>query len=81
MRKILCALPVLLLAACNANPTASAKAAAEREARGEYRRALFLECLKTVPQGPATVHENGDWEGIVTACSNSAYYVTNERFR
>lgn len=81
-RKILCVLPLLLLAACQGTyEERQERQLAEREQSGEFRRALFLECLKSVPQGPTSVHENGDWEGIVKACASSAYYITNQRFQ
>lgn len=79
MKKILCVLP-LLLAAC-APPQPAPESQARLDARAEYRRAVFNECLAAVPKGPTSVHENGDWEGVVAACTRHAYYITNERYR
>lgn len=37
------------------------------------RRDLFTQCMKTVPAGPTSVKYN-DWEEVVSACENAAYY-------
>jgi hypothetical protein len=40
------------------------------------RRQIFNECLSKVPQGPQSVHEKGDWEGVVEECGQQAYYMS-----
>lgn len=66
--KILVAILALLLVGCH-KPT---------WVNQERRRAIFMECLKSVPAGPTEAKYN-DWNEVVTACESSAYYQSIQK--
>jgi hypothetical protein len=69
MKKIISILAISILALC------IMLLGCERTSQVDQcmRRDLFTQCMKTVPIGPTTVKYN-DWEEVVQACENAAYY-------
>ena len=43
------------------------------------RSKLFKECMTLIPKGPSTVHENGDWEGVIDECGSQAYWQAQRK--
>lgn len=40
------------------------------------RRELFNECLKALPSGPLSTATSNDWDEVVDACREHAYYTS-----
>jgi hypothetical protein len=41
----------------------------------KVRREIFIECLRTVPNGPQATKYN-DWSEVVSECGSQAYYIS-----
>ena len=69
MKKTLLAVLVLGLAGC--------EEVKQAKPNQKERQRIFLECLKAIPAGPQSTKYN-DWDEVVTACENAAYYQSLE---
>lgn len=73
---------IVLLAACAAiagcsywdNPQPKPKEPETRMVPDQcLRREIFMQCLQSLPAGPAATKYN-DWDEVVGSCGNAAYY-------
>jgi hypothetical protein len=44
------------------------------------RREIFQQCLAALPKGPDRTGTSSDWDEVVGACENAAYYQSQRRF-
>lgn len=42
------------------------------------RNEIFQQCIQNLPKGPEVTKYN-DWDEVVGECSESAYYISNEK--
>jgi len=38
------------------------------------RQQIFQSCLKSVPSGPTHTNMSNDWDEVISACENAAYF-------
>jgi hypothetical protein len=43
------------------------------------RREIFAACMAALPRGPERVGTSNDWDEVVGACDNVAYYQARRR--
>jgi hypothetical protein len=60
-------LGLLMLAGCGPRPELASPDQC-------MRREIFKECMAALPKGPERIHNSNDWDEVVEACENVAYY-------